>query len=75
VSNTLAGEVSVMFNHTCAAPCLGDVSGDGAVDVVDLLSVIAVWGPCTGCVEDINGDSFVDVVDLLEIIGTWGVCP
>ncbi|MEE3001685.1 MAG: hypothetical protein VX908_03210 [Planctomycetota bacterium] len=44
-------------------PCPGDLSGDGVVDVQDLLTVIADWG------------NPWDVEDLLDVIGNWGPCP
>jgi len=49
----------------------GDVNGDGIVNVVDILAVMGVWGPCSGCPEDLNSDGFVDVVDLLEVVAYW----
>ena len=52
-------------------PTPGDVNGDGVVNVVDILAVMDVWGPCSACPEDLNGDGFVDVVDLLEIVAYW----
>jgi len=48
-----------------------DVTGDGIVDVLDLLAVLAAWGPCPGCPEDINGDDVVDVLDLLAVLAAW----
>ncbi len=48
-----------------------DVNGDGLVDVLDLLAVIAAWGSCDGCPEDINGDAWVNVTDLLAVIAAW----
>ena len=30
----------------CGDPCPGDTDGNGEVDVLDLLNVIAAWGPC-----------------------------
>ena len=51
---------------------LGDVTGDGQVDVSDVLAVISAWGPCNSCSEDINGSGIVDVTDLLIVIGNWG---
>jgi len=49
-----------------------DVTGDGVVDVLDLLAILAAWGDCPGCPEDINGDDVVDVLDLLAILAAWG---
>ena len=57
--------------------CEGDVNGDLAVDVIDLLSVIAQWGPCKvpdGCNGDIDGNGAIDILDLLAVIGVWGSC-
>jgi hypothetical protein len=53
--------------------CPGDVNGDGVVDVLDLLLVLAAWGN-PGGPEDINGDGIVDVLDLLEVLANWGPC-
>jgi hypothetical protein len=55
----------------------GDATGDGLVDVNDLLAVIGAWGPCawpaSSCPSDIAFDySFtVDMADLLEVIDQW----
>jgi len=49
-----------------------DVTLDGIVDVLDLLGVLADWGPCPGCPTDITGDGVVDVLDLLEVLAQWG---
>ena len=58
---------------------LGDINGDGSVDVDDLLMVINRWGPCpvppATCPADIappGGDGFVNVDDLLIVIANWG---
>ena len=50
------------FEDECPAGCLGDVTGDGAVNVTDLLAVISGWG-----------DPY-DVGDLLDVIASWGQC-
>ena len=55
-------------------PCPADVNGDGTVDVLDLLAVLAAWG-APGGPEDINGDGVVDVQDLLQLLSAWGPCP
>jgi endonuclease/exonuclease/phosphatase family metal-dependent hydrolase len=59
--------------------CDGDVDGDGAVGVSDILSVIGNWSPnggdcCPGCEGDVNGDLVVDVTDILFIVSSWGTC-
>jgi len=57
-----------------ATPCQGDLTGDGVVDVNDLLQVITAWdGPGPG--GDANHDGVVDVNDMLLVISHWGVCP
>ena len=53
--------------------CDADVSGDGEVNVTDLLAVIDQWGS-TDSDADISGDGVVDVTDLLEVVGNWGPC-
>jgi hypothetical protein len=57
-------------------PCDGDISGDGAVNVTDMLLVIAFWGPAQPAfpAADINHDGAVNVNDLLTVIGHWGMC-
>lgn len=54
--------------------CVGDFNDDGAVDITDLLSLIAAWGTCESCPEDLNTDGVVDVSDLLAVIAAWGSC-
>lgn len=53
--------------------CQGDLDGDGATNVNDLLAVIAAWNT-----EDPGGDAdgngYVDVADLLVVISAWGPC-
>ena len=56
-------------------PCPADVTGDGVVNVRDLLAVIKARGPCSGCAADINDDGVVNVKDLLAVINAWGPCP
>lgn len=44
---------------------LGDTNGDGAVNVSDLLLILADWGACSGCPTDLDHDDAVSVKDVL----------
>ncbi len=56
-------------------PCLlADMSGSGAVDVPDLLELLAAWGMAAVGPPDLNGNGFVDVPDLLILLANWGPC-
>ncbi|MHC4589736.1 MAG: hypothetical protein ACYTAQ_10460 [Planctomycetota bacterium] len=54
----------------------GDMNGDGAVGVADLLGMLGTWGPCLAppadCLADINSDGNVGVADLLALLANWG---
>lgn len=57
-------------------PITGDVTGDGIVNVADLLAVLEAWGACTqpcppSCPADVTGDCIVNVQDLLAVIQAW----
>jgi len=54
------------------APCLGDLSGDGQVNVEDLILFTGSYGCPSGCQFDITGDDEVDLSDLLVFIGQYG---
>ena len=54
---------------------LGDVTGDGSVDILDLLDMFANWGPCppdTDCSSDLNNDEVTDASDLCILLSNWG---
>ncbi|MDP7009053.1 MAG: hypothetical protein QGI78_05730 [Phycisphaerales bacterium] len=63
-----------VFDESCDGVCDADVSGDGNVNVTDLLAIVASWGSCNSCDEDVNGDGEVDVTDLLSVVDAWGPC-
>jgi predicted outer membrane repeat protein len=54
--------------------CPADLTGDGTVNVFDLLQVLFAWGDCPDCPEDLNDDDVVNVFDLLMLLGAWGEC-
>jgi hypothetical protein len=56
--------------------CIWDCgNGNGEVDVVDFLALLADWGPNVGSPCDFNGDGFVDIIDFLQLLANWGPCP
>jgi len=58
---------------TCGTTCLGDLDGNGEVNVADLLSIIGAWGT-DDPIADLDGNGIVAVGDLLIAIGQWGSC-
>ncbi len=60
--------------RACNPDLIGDVNGDGVIDVSDLLLLLAAWGQCPSrmdCPADLNGDGEVDVDDLLLLLNHW----
>jgi hypothetical protein len=57
-----------------ANPCPADITGDGLVNIADLLELLARWGGEHGGPADINGDTVVNVLDLLQLLAAWGPC-
>ena len=73
--NGAEGEGVMMITCIPDEPaCPGDVSGDGVVDVLDILAVLAAWGETGELPADVSGDGVVDVLDLLAVLGDWGPC-
>ena len=56
---------------TAATPCPGDLGGDRAVGLSDLIALLIVWGTP---VADLNGDDDTGLADLLVVLSNWGVC-
>ncbi len=56
-------------------PARGDVDGDGSVGVLDLLDLLASWGPCPPdpgcCLADLKADGVVSVMDLAVLLERW----
>ena len=62
----------------CEDLCPADIFEDGVVNTVDLLILLANWGPCPPeepCPGDIDESGAVDVADLLALLAAWGPCP
>lgn len=65
-----------IFEIRAEARCHADLDGDGAVDGVDLVLLLGVWGPCDRilCPPDLDGDGAVAMGDLVSLLGAWGTC-
>ena len=53
--------------------CIADITGDGVVNIHDLLALIGYWGSA-GPLGDFNADGIVKIQDLLILIAGWGEC-
>ena len=54
--------------------CDVDINGDGVVDVLDFLQLLAAWGlceECAACPEDFDSDCLVGVTDFLMLLANW----
>ena len=58
-------------------PCPGDISGNNAVDGVDLAALLGMWGTSgQGKFDcDIDNDGLVGGSDLAVVLSDWGPCP
>ncbi|MCZ6543116.1 MAG: right-handed parallel beta-helix repeat-containing protein [Phycisphaerales bacterium] len=56
--------------------CLWDLDHNGSVGILDLLALLAAWGPApTPDPPDFDGDGMVGILDLLYLLANWGPCP
>ena len=63
---------AVVDDGSCLVDCTGDVNGDGAVTVGDLLQILAEFGCTEGCTTDLNQDGLTTVADLLLLLSVYG---
>ena len=83
VSLAAGATTTVAVTHTYGAnapvggglPCPWDLNGSGDVGILDLLALLAAWGPNPGDPADFDGNGTVDIFDLLTLIANWGACP
>lgn len=66
-----------VVDGTELAACVGDVTGDGQINVSDILAVLAGFGCAVDCgPADINNDGAVNSSDILALLAGFGtVCP
>ncbi|MHC4414116.1 MAG: M28 family peptidase [Planctomycetota bacterium] len=70
------GVAGYLLEHAGLLGRPGDLDGDGRVGILDLLALLAGWGPCPDlsapCPADLDGDRFVGIDDLLILLANWG---
>ncbi len=69
-----SGQASFAF--TFDVTILGDLNEDGTVGIVDLLLLLAAWGPCADpcpptCAADLDADCDVGILDFLRLLANW----
>ena len=57
--------------HEATYVSVGDVDGNGVVDVQDVLILLDQFGACDGCLADLDRSGQVDVTDLLQLLAEW----
>ncbi|MCH7799172.1 MAG: hypothetical protein IID28_12120, partial [Planctomycetes bacterium] len=59
---------------TAANIRLGDIDGNGTVNIVDFVITLISWGPCEPgcCLADLDLDGTVGITDFLLLLGNWG---
>jgi hypothetical protein len=73
--------LNFMLNSPASSPWFrvavpGDVTGDGLVNIADVLAVISGWGACAlpspgHCMSDVTGNGITNIEDLLAVIAHW----
>ena len=60
-----------------ACDCPGDTNRDGAIDGIDLATVLTRWAQSAAKFPDAdcNRDGVIDGSDLAIVLGSWGACP
>ena len=69
----VADDVLVVGETLCPEDVYPAGSGDGAVDVNDVLAILGDWGSASSP-YDVDGDGLIGVDDVLAVLNAWGLC-
>ncbi len=75
VLNASGLTIVVAWNSVLGNECPWDLDGSSDVGILDLLALLAAWGPNPGDPADFDGDGNVGILDLLTLLANWGPCP
>lgn len=65
-----------LFTAPLPCACPGDLTGDGNIDLNDLLNLLADMGCEGACPGDLNQSGITDSADLLDFLAAYGdICP
>jgi len=74
-NDTPANRPVLTIEYTPGAACPGDIAeDDNAVNVFDLLELLAGWGADGPGADLAEPNDVIDVFDLLELLSQWGPC-
>ena len=58
-------------SSSAPTPVVGDINGDGTVNIVDLSILLSNWGT-SDAAADLNHDGTVNIIDLSILLSHWG---
>ena len=76
-NGTCPPEIMVQAQSDLTSPLVGDLDGDGDVDLSDLATLLAAYGACEGDpsynpLADLDGSGCVDLADLAALLANYG---
>ena len=72
-ARTPSGVQGFVLDLPRPAPCVADLTGDGAVSSADITVLLSAWGG--GGAADLDGDGVVASSDITVLLSAWGACP
>ena len=58
--------------ETQSCNCAGDINGDNAITIADVLLILSEFGCMSNCTADLDGNGYVNINDILELLSLFG---